>query len=306
MSDDVLEALIGEIEAHWGEVTEPLAAFAISAVGDPRFKDWLGRYAQNSASPGTAVTLLRMNNDIDVRPALPAIPVPVLVLHRVDDPLIRAEHGRYLAEHIPRAKYVELPGDDHLVFAGDVDGLVDEIEHFLTGAHRVTEPDRVLATLLFTEIVDPTSRAAELGEQQWSELLDRHREIMRRELERFRGREVTATGDVCLAAFDGPARAVQCGLAAIEAVRCLGIELRVGIHTGECEQRGDQLGGIALHVPARIAALAQPGQVLVSRTVTDLVVGSSLEFTDRGEHELNDVPGSWRLFAVEPPDRVGS
>ena len=298
VSDDLLEAFVAEIEAHWGEITEPLAAFAVSATRDERFRDWLGRYSQNSASPGAAVTLLRMNNEIDVRSALPAIRVPALVLHRVDDPLIGVDHGRYLAEHIPGAKYVELPGDDHLFFTGDVDRLVDEVEHFLTGVRRVSEPDRVLATLLFTEIVDPAGRAVELGDRRRADLLDRHDDILRRELERFRGREVTAPVGGSLAAFDGPARAVECALAATEAARRLGLELRAGVHTGECEQHGADLGGMAVHLAARVAALAQPGEVLVSRTVTELVVGSRLEFTDRGEHDVDGVPGRWQLFAV--------
>ena len=297
--EEVLEALVGEMEAHWGEVTELLTVFASSATRDQRFKDWLGRYAQNSASPGTAVTLLRMNNEIDVRSALPAVSVPALVLHRVDDPLIGVEHARYLAEHIPGAKYVELPGDDHLVFTGDVDRLTDEIEEFLTGHRPEPNPDRILATLLVTDIVDSTRRAAELGDRRWHVMLDRHDEVMRCEFERFRGREVTATGDGFLAAFDGPARAVQCALAATEAARRLGVELRVGVHTGECEQRGDQLGGIAVHIAARVAALAQPGEVLASRTVPDLVAGSGLEFSARGEHQLKGVPGTWPLFAAE-------
>jgi DNA-binding SARP family transcriptional activator/class 3 adenylate cyclase len=306
LPDEVLEAFMGEVETHWGEVTEMLSLFASSATRDQGFKDWLGRYAQNSASPSTAVTLLRMNNEIDVRSVLPAVAVPTLVLHRVDDSLIGVEHARYLADHIPGAKYVELPGDDHLVFTGDVDRLVDEIEEFLTGQRPEPDPDRILATLLFTDIVDSTRRAAELGDRRWRQLLDRHDEVMRGELERFRGREVTATGDGFLAAFDGPARAVQCALASTEAARRLGVELRVGVHTGECEQRGDQLGGIAVHIAARVAALAQPGQVLASRTVPDLVAGSGLEFSARGEHQLKGVPGTWPLFAAHATDSARS
>ena len=250
--------------------------------------------------------MLRMAYEIDVREVLPAIRVPTLVLHRVDDPLIPVDHGRYLAAHIPDAKYVELPGDDRLVFAGDVDRLADEIEEFLTGHRSPASPDRILATVLYTDIVDSTRRAAELGDRRWRELLDRHDELLRREFERFRGKEMTATGDGFLAAFDGPARAVQCALAAAHMARSLGLELRIGVHTGECEQRGGNLSGIAVHTAARIAAFARPGEVLVSRTVTDLVAGSGLEFADGGEHALKGVPGSWRLFAVEPPDRVGS
>jgi DNA-binding SARP family transcriptional activator/class 3 adenylate cyclase/pimeloyl-ACP methyl ester carboxylesterase len=295
---EVLEASVKETEATWGEVGEP-NLYAVSASRDPRFRDWLGRYAQHSASPGAAATLLRMDNDIDVRPALPAIAVPTLVLHRVDDPLIGVDHARYLADHIPGAKYVELPGDDHVFFVGDTDRLIDEIEEFLTGQRSVPSPDRILATVVFTDIVDSTRHAAEVGDQRWRELLDRHDTIMRRELQRFRGREIKATGDGFLAAFDGPGRAVHCALSATQAIRNLGLDLRVGVHTGECEQRGDDLGGIAVHIGARIAALAQPGEVLVSRTVTDLVVGSGLEFTDRGQHQLEGVPGTWPLFGAQ-------
>ena len=304
-SDEFLEVFATDMEATWGEVAEG-SVWAVNATRDPRFRDWLGRWLRNSASPGAAATLLRMAYEIDVRQVLPAIRVPTLVLHRVDDPLIPVDQGRYFASHIPGSKFVELPGDDRLVFAGDVDRLADEIEEFLTGHPPQASPDRILATVLFTDVVDSTRRASELGDQRWRELLDRHDELLRHEFGRFRGREVTKAGDGFLAAFDGPARAVQCALAATEAVRRLGLEVRAGVHTGECEQRGDDLGGIAVHIGARIAALAQPGQVLVSRTVTDLVAGSRLEFTDRGEHELKGVPGMWQLFAVEPPDPVGS
>jgi DNA-binding SARP family transcriptional activator/class 3 adenylate cyclase/predicted alpha/beta hydrolase len=295
--DDFLEAFASDLEATWGEITEG-SVWAVNATRDPRFRDWLGRWVRNSASPGAAATLLRMDYEIDVRQVLPAIRVPTLVLHRVDDPLIPVEHGRYLAAHIPGAKLIELPGNDRLVFAGDVDRLVDEIEEFLTGRRPQPDPDRILATLLFTDIVDSTRQAVELGDRRWRQLLDRHDEVMRCEFERFRGREVTSTGDGYLAAFDGPARAVQCALALTEAARRLGVELRVGIHTGECEQRGDQLGGVAVHIAARVAALAQPGQVLTSRTVPDLVAGSGLEFSARGDHQLKGVPGTWALFAA--------
>jgi class 3 adenylate cyclase len=215
--------------------------------------------------------------------------------------MIRVDHGRYFASHIPGAKFVELPGDDRLVFAGDVDRLVDEIEEFLTGHRPQVSPDRILATVVYTDIVDSTREASELGDQRWREVLDRHDELLRREFERFRGKEVTATGIGFLAAFDGPARAVHCALAAVNVGRRLGLELRVGVHTGECEQRGNQLGGIALDIAARVAALARPSEVLVSRTVTDLVAGSRLQFADRGEHQLEGVPGSWQVFAVQAP-----
>jgi DNA-binding SARP family transcriptional activator/pimeloyl-ACP methyl ester carboxylesterase len=297
-SDEILEAFAADMEATWGEVAEG-SVWAVNATRDPRFRDWLGRWARNAASPGSAATLLRMDYEIDVRQVLPAISVPTLVLHRVDDPLVPVEQGRYFAAHIPGAKYVELPGADRLVFAGDVDRLGDEIEEFLTGDPPEPFPDRVLATLVVTDIVDSTRRAAELGDSRWRELLDRHDEVMRCEFERFRGREVAATSGGFLAAFDGPGRAVRCGLTATEAARRLGVELRVGVHTGECEQRDDQLEGTALQIAARIAAVARPGEVLTSRTVPDLVAGSGFAFSFRGEHQLEGVPGKWPLFAVD-------
>ncbi len=297
-SDEFLEAFAIEMEDTWGEIAEG-SVWAVNATRDPRFRDWLGRWVRNCSSPGAAATLLRMSYEIDVREVLPAIRVPTLVMHRADDPLIPVEQGRYFAAHIPGAKYVELPGQDRLIFAGDVDRIANEIEEFLTGHRPQASPDRVLATVLYTDVVDSTRRAYELGDQRWRELLDRHDEVLRREFERFRGEEMTATGDGFLAAFDGPARAVHCALAAVTMARSLGLELRIGVHTGECEQRGDNLSGIAVHTAARIAGFAQPGEVLVSRTVTDLVAGSGLEFTDHGEHELKGVPGQWRLFAAQ-------
>jgi DNA-binding SARP family transcriptional activator/class 3 adenylate cyclase/predicted alpha/beta hydrolase len=298
-SDEFLDDFATDMEANWGGEIPEGSMWAVTASRNPQFRDWLARWNRNSASPGAAATMLRMIYEIDVRQVLPAIRVPTLVLHRVDDPLIPIDHGRYFAAHIPGAKFVELPGDDRLVFAGDVDRLVDEIEEFLTGHRPQASPDRVLATVLYTDIVDSTRRASQLGDQRWRELLDRHDELLRREFGRFRGEELTATGDGFLAAFDGPARAVHCALAAANIARTLGLELRVGVHTGECEQRGDNLSGIAVHTAARIATFAEPGEVLVSRTVTDLVAGSGLEFSDHGEHELKGVPGQWQLFAAQ-------
>jgi DNA-binding SARP family transcriptional activator/class 3 adenylate cyclase len=298
-SDEFLEAFATNMEATWGGEIPEGSVWAVNATRDPQFRDWLGRWMRNAASPGAADTLLRMAYEIDVRPVLPAIRVPTLVLHRVDDPLIPVDQGRYFAAQIPGAKFVELPGDDRLVFAGDVDRLVDEIEDFLTGHRPQPSPDRILATVLYTDIVDSTRRASELGDQRWRELLDRHDEIMRCEFERYCGKEVKTTGDGFLVAFDGPARAVHCALATTAAIRRLGLEVRAGVHTGECEQRDNELGGIAVHIAARIVALAQPGEVLVSRTVTDLVVGSRLEFADRGEHALKGVPGKWHLLAAQ-------
>jgi class 3 adenylate cyclase len=241
---------------------------------------------------------MRMNSQIDIEDVLPAVRVPTLILHRTDDLVITVTAGRQLAKQIPGAKYVELPGVDHLPWVGDPDALLDEIEEFLTGARPTIEPDRVLATVLFTDIVGSTSRLAQVGDRRWRELLSAHHASVRRELERFRGREVNTAGDGFLATFDGPARAVRCASAVRDAVRSMGLEVRAGVHTGEIELMGDDVGGIAVHIGARVAAGADPGEVLVSSTVKDLVAGSGLEFEDRGAHVLKGVPGEWRLFRV--------
>ena len=245
------------------------------------------------------MAVLRMNWEIDARHVLPAIRIPTLVLHRTGDRVVKVEQGRLIAERIPGAKYVELPGDDHVPSAGDADTLLDEIEEFLTGVRHGPEPDRVLATVLFTDIVRSTERAAELGDGRWRELITRHHAFVRQQLERYHGREIETAGDGFLAAFDGPARAIRCAGAIGDAVRPLGVQIRAGLHTGECEVIGDKLGGIAVHIGARVAALAAPDEVLVSSTVKDLVAGSGLRFQDRGLCSLRGVPGEWRLFAVE-------
>jgi class 3 adenylate cyclase len=234
-----------------------------------------------------------------MRAVLPALRVPTLILHRAGDPLIRPDHGRFLAEHIPDARYVELEGEDHMFFVGDTARMLDEIEVFLTGAAAGAEPDRLLASVLFTDIVGSTDTAAALGDRRWRELLDRHDTLTREHVTRFRGRVVKTTGDGALATFDGPARAIRCALELRDAVSRTGVELRAGIHTGEVEQRDDDIGGIAVHLAARVQALAGEREVLVSRTVADLVAGSGIAFSDRGEHELKGVPGRWRLLAVE-------
>jgi class 3 adenylate cyclase len=234
-----------------------------------------------------------------VRHVLPTIRVPTLVLHRNGDCNIRVGHGRYLAEHIPAAKYVELPGEDHVFYVGDTETMLGEIEEFLTGARPTPESDRVLATVLFTDIVGSTERAAALGDAGWRDLLGAHHEVVRRELQRYRGREIGTTGDGFLATFDGPARAVRCASAIGQGIRRLGIDVRAGLHTGEVEYVGENVAGVAVHTAARVAALAGPGEVLVSNTVKDLVAGSGLRFADRGMHALKGVPDEWRLFAVE-------
>jgi class 3 adenylate cyclase len=224
-------------------------------------------------------------------------------VHRSNDLVAPAPGAQYIADRIAGAKYVELPGDDHAPWIGDADPLVDEVEVFLTGARHAREPDRMLATVLFTDIVESTSRASALGDRDWRELLERHDQLMRGEIDRHRGHEVKTMGDGFLATFDGPARAIRCAWSASDAMRQLGIEIRAGLHTGECEVMGRDIGGIAVNIGARVGAAAGPGEVLVSRTVSDLVAGSGIEFTDRGVHSLKGVPGEWQLYAVASAGR---
>ncbi|MBW2272490.1 MAG: adenylate/guanylate cyclase domain-containing protein [Deltaproteobacteria bacterium] len=294
-------ALVAEaFERDWGT---PLGAnlFAPSLAEDEAFLESWAAYLRAGASPSAAIALLRMNIEIDVRPVLPTIRVPTLVLHRRDDRLIRVECGRYLAEHIPDARMVELPGADHLFFVGDVDSVVDEVQEFLTGARREPEIDRVLATVLFTDIVKSSERAVELGDRRWRELLERYYGVVRGQLQRYRGREMDTAGDGFFATFDGPARAIRCAWAIHDALGDLQLAVRAGIHTGECEVMSGKVGGIAVHTAARVLAQAEPGEVLASQTVRDLVAGSGLEFHDRGVHALKGIPGQWQLFAAEVP-----
>jgi len=265
---------------------------------DQAAQDWFERYQRFSASPGAMKALWTALKGTDVRAILPAISAPTLIMHRTDDMLVEVGCSRYMAERIPNSKLVEFPGEDHLWWFGDQDVISDEIEEFLTGRRHEAEPDRVLATVMFTDIVGSTERAAELGDRAWRDLLERHGEIVRRQLTRHRGREVKTTGDGFLATFDGPARGINCAREIVDGVRPLGIEIRAGLHTGECEVIGDDVGGIAVHTGARVSALAGPGEVLVSQTVKDLVAGSGIEFESRGGHELKGVPGDWRLFAA--------
>jgi pimeloyl-ACP methyl ester carboxylesterase len=262
------------------------------------FKTRLATYFRRSASPGAALALLRMNTQHDIRHVLPTIQVPTLVLQRVDDRDVKVEEGRWIASQIPGAKYVELPGDSHTLWGGNTDEVVDELEEFFTGVRRGPEPDRVLATVLFTDIVGSTRKAVELGDRRWRELLAAHDATVRRQLERFRGREVDTAGDGFFATFDGPARGVRCATSIRDAARALGIDIRAGLHTGECELDGANVRGIAVHTGARVSGLAQPGEVLVTGTVKDLVAGSGLAFEPRGEHELKGVPGTWPIYAV--------
>jgi class 3 adenylate cyclase len=252
-----------------------------------------------SASPGTIRTMMESVGETDVRHVLSSIRVPTLILHRREDSFMRVEHSRYLAEHIPGARYVELEGTDSLFSAGDSESVLGEVEEFLTGARHAPEPDRVLATVLFTDICGSTERAASLGDSAWREVLGRHDRVVEREVARHRGRAIKSTGDGVLATFDGPARAIRAATTIGEQVRRLGIDIRAGLHTGECEVIGDDVGGMAVHIGARVMGCAGPGEVLVSSTVKDLVVGSGIDFEERGAHELRGVPGEWRLYAVE-------
>ncbi len=282
---------------HWGEGSL-LPALCPSLAQDQSMQEWWSAWERRGCSPGTFEALWRANEDIDVRAVLSAIAVPTLVAHSKEDAGVPPEGSRYLSEHIPNAKYVELPGKDHAFFGECAEALIAAIEEFVTGVRPVPEPDRVLTTLLFTDIVDSTARAAELGDQRWRDLLEAHHVAVRAELARFRGREIDTAGDGFFATFDGPARAIQCALAIREAVRRLGLEMRAGVHTGECELMATKVGGLAVMIAARVRDAAASGEVLVSSTVRDLVAGSSLRFEDRGTRSLKGVPGNWRLFAA--------
>jgi class 3 adenylate cyclase len=289
---------IEQTEATWGS-PEAFRELAPSKANDEAFERWVGRYLRQSASPKAAAALLRMNTQIDVREVLPAIRVPTILIYRTDDADVHVDEGRYIAERIPGARFVEVPGADHSMWTGDATAILDEIEEFLTGVRRGPEPDRVLATVLFTDVVGSTELATRLGDRAWRDLLGRHHAAVRRELGRWRGREVHTAGDGFLATFDGPARAIRCAVAAVDAVRGLGMEIRAGVHTGEVEVSNGDLRGIAVHIGSRISGLAGPGEVLVSRTVADLVAGSGIVLAQRGERELKGVPGTWLVYAVE-------
>jgi class 3 adenylate cyclase len=291
------EQELDRLTENWGKTVRQ-DQFAPGSTVDRAYLEWSAAYNRLGASPGAAVALLRMNHEIDMRNVLPSIRVPTLVVHRTDDGIAAVEAGRYMAERIPGAKYVELPGRDHSIWAGDSDVVLDEIEEFLTGVRPVAEADRVLATVLFTDIVGSTRHLAELGDRRWTSLLDEHFRLARREIARHRGREIKTTGDGLLATFDGPARAVRCAIAVRNGVRQHGIQIRAGLHTGEVDLLDRDLGGIAVHLGARVMAEAETGEVLVSSTVKDLVAGSGIEFNDRGARTLKGVPGEWRLFRV--------
>ena len=304
-SDDFPLGIPGEALDRWGEMVRQewggpvgLRHWAPSAIGDPEFERWWARLLRQGTSPAGAIALFDLYRKLDVRGALSSIDVPALVLHRAEDRIVPVRQGRFLAERIEGARLVELEGADHLAWTGDQDTLLDEVEEFLTGARRAREPERALATVLFTDIVASTETAAGLGDRRWRDLLERHDAIVRRQLAVHRGREVKTMGDGFLATFDGPARAIRCATAITEAVREIGLEVRTGIHTGEVELIGDDVGGMAVNIGARIGALAAPEEVLVSSTVRELVVGSGLDFAERGTHTLKGAPDEWRLFAV--------
>ena len=297
MDTDGPESQVRDIEATWGEGTM-LDLFAPELAGNVALRQSWSRYERNSVSPGTASAMVRMMAQLDTRAVLPSIRVPTLVLARDRGPL-PPEHGHYLADHIPGATYVQVPGRNNLMWAGDQEAVAGEIQHFITGVRPAPEPDRVLATLMFTDIVGSTELSASMGDTPWRDILDEHNKIVREQLDRFRGREIKTTGDGFLAIFDGPARAIRCGEAISDAVHALGIRIRAGIHTGEIELSDGDLGGIAVHIGARVSAKAGADDVLVSSTVKDLVVGSGIAFAPRGVHHLKGVPGRWHLFAVD-------
>jgi pimeloyl-ACP methyl ester carboxylesterase len=287
--------LFRETVKGWGEGAM-LVLLAPSLIGTDE-QAWWGRYERGAMSPRSIEILMRSNLELDIREILPVISVPTLVMHR-DGDTIPIAGGRYVAEHIPGARFVELHGDDHWPWVGDPDEVVDHVEEFLTGHRSGPPPDRILATVMFTDIVGSTERATEVGDKRWRELLEVHEELTRAELDRHNGREVKMTGDGFLATFDGPARGIRCARAVSERTAELGLPIRAGLHTGECELRDSDVGGIAVHIGARVMAEAAPSEVLVSRTVKDLTVGSDIVFEDRGARELKGVPGEWELFAV--------
>jgi class 3 adenylate cyclase len=300
-ADALRESAAEFLAPYWGRQPEGIVElFAPSLAGDPRVIEFTARLERYSASPAMVQQIFEMFLDIDVRAVLPTIHVPTLVVHRRGDRVVNRRAGEALAAQIPGARYVELPGIDHLPWAGDAEAVLGEVEEFLTGARSAPEPDRVLATVMFTDIVGSTERAAQLGDARWREILSAHQATVGRELERFRGRQVKSMGDGCLATFDGPARAIRCGQAIGEACQSDGVEVRVGLHSGEVELIGDDVGGIAVHIAARVGALADAGEVLVSSTVKDLVAGSGIQFEDRGARQLKGIEDEWRLFAARP------
>jgi len=298
VAPEAVDRTLEQAEANMGRGLM-IDLFAPSVANDDHLRRAWARYERQAASPGSTVAIVRMLYASDVRDVLPTIRVPTLVIHRAGAREFRPEHGRYLAEHIPGAKYVELPGIDNLIWAGDQDAMIDEIQDFVTGVRPGPTSRRVLATVLFTDIVGSTRLAAGMGDNRWQRVLDDHYRLTRKQLDRYGGREVKTVGDGMLATFDGPARAVRCAAAIRDGVRELGLEIRAGLHTGEIELEPDDIAGLAVHIGARISALAGASDVLVSSTVKDLVAGSGLDFEDRGSHSLKGVPGEWRIYALK-------
>jgi class 3 adenylate cyclase len=299
LSEAAAEAKAAGLYASWGREDGQAARGGGLRLQDSSSAAWRARFERLSLSPGALETMYPVCDlDVDVRSVLGSIRAPTLVFHRRDNFWLPLAFGRYLADHIAGATFVEIAGEEHRYYTGDVDGILTAVQQHVTGEHAALDDDRVLATVLFTDIVGSTEKASSLGDRAWSDLLVRHHALVRRQIVHFRGREIATAGDGFLALFDGPARGVRCGLAICESVRALGIEVRAGLHTGECERMGDNVGGIAVHIGARIAGEAAPGEVLASSTVRDLVVGSGLTFRDRGSRALKGVEGEWRLFAA--------
>jgi class 3 adenylate cyclase len=293
-NEEQWQRVLDDIEHHWGTPQALSIAMRLpSAASDRDTAERIASYFRASASPGAAAAIMRMNREIDVRHVLS---VPTLVLHRASDQVIDVQHARYLAQHIPGAKLIEFPGEVHSPWLGDRDAVLDAVEQFLTGRRSLHEPERLLATVLFADIVGSTEHAAALGDNPWRKLLEAFYARVREALQVYRGREISTAGDGFLAAFDGPARAIRCAGAIRDGLRPLNLEVRCGLHTGECEVVDNDLAGIAVHIGARVAALADPGEVLASQTVRDLVAGSGLAFEERGTHKLKGVPDEWRLF----------
>jgi class 3 adenylate cyclase len=297
-TEEEMENLLKDVERGWGTPVG-IETWAPSLARDEVVRQWWAAFLRFAASPGAAIAVLRMAQEIDVRHVLPVIAVPTLILHRRGDLLARVEQARYLGGRINGAKLVELPGDDHLYFVGNADAILDEIQEFLIGTRGIPEADRVLATVLFVDIVGSTERAAAVGDARWRDLLVTYHAHVEREVARFRGRVIDTAGDGAFAIFDGPARAIRCAAAIRDALTSQGLPLRAGLHTGECEVSGHKVVGIAVHIAARVSALAASGEILVSNTVKDLVAGSGLRFSDRGCHSLKGVPGEWHLLAAD-------
>jgi class 3 adenylate cyclase len=301
LSAQAVDAFLAAVEHGWGRedsIFTQTRRFEPSVSEDAGYQTWLNRYRRATASPGTMVAMTRLLMDTDVRGVLGSIRVPTLVIHRRDDQYFRVGHGRFLAEHIPNATYIELDGRDHAPEFGDTTAIMAAMEEFVTGEPPVLEPDRMLATLVFTDIAGSTELAARLGDDRWTTLLERHDQIVQRQAVRFGGRIVKSTGDGVLALFDGPARAVQCAVALRDALRAIELNVRTGIHTGEVEDMGHDVAGIAVHIAARVSALAPAGEIYVSRTVRDLVAGSQIRFEDLGGFALKGVPDTWQLLRV--------